>query len=74
MIIGNNGIQEMNHMKKNKPQILKNVDTHHLEIHSIDHQLETSEEFFPTLLDPEGTLADAYVLHLKNEFNKSGQD
>ena len=59
-------------MNKNKPRIKKNAQNHMIDVQSADHQLEMAEDFFPTLLDPEGTLADAYILHLKNENEKSG--
>lgn len=58
-------------MRKNKPNIKKSVQTHQIEATSIDHHYELSEDLFPTLLDPEGTLADAYVHHLKNEIEKN---
>lgn len=58
-------------MRKNKPNIKKSVQNHSIEATSIDHHYELAEDMFPTLLDPEGTLADAYVQHLKNEMEKS---
>ena len=53
---------------KNKPRIEKSVESHTLEVHSASRYTED----FPTLLDPEGTLADAYLLSLQNEMKKSG--
>ena len=53
---------------KNKPRIEKSVETHTMEVQTANHYTED----FPTLLDPEGTLADAYILSLQNEMKRSG--
>ena len=59
-------------MNKKLKNIKKSVASHIMEVHTQDHHMEITEDFFPTLLDPEGTLADCYIKHLENKFEKNG--
>lgn len=68
---GHNEQQELIIMSKKLNNVKKSVETHTIQAHSINHHEEISEDFFPTLLDPEGTLADCYIMHLDNEQKKS---
>lgn len=68
---GHNEQQELIIMHKKLNNVKKSVETHTIQAHSINHHEEISEDFFPTLLDPEGTLADCYIMHLDNEQKKS---
>lgn len=59
-------------MRKNRSRLQKNSQNHVIEAQSIDHHFEISDELTPPLLDPEGTLAEGYIMHLKNEMEKRG--
>ena len=61
-------------MYKKETKFKKSVHSHTLEAHSIDHHEEISEDFFPTILDPEGTLADCYIMHINEEMKKSKEN
>ena len=58
-------------MNKKANNVKKSVDSHTIHAQSANHHEEIADDFYPTLLDPEGTLADCYIMYLENEYNKS---